>query len=122
MTFPQDLTERLLEFVLDNHAHVAVCATGAKDEARCATRELLRTGIEFILLDTIEKTRMKQPTTLPVEQAVDEATESIWSNVLGTFDDNVWLDKEERIVFFARWETDLKKAVKNLLTRLVEDT
>ena len=122
MTFPQELTEGLLEFVLDNHAHVTVCATAVEDDARCATRELLRTGIEFILLDTIEKTRMKQPTTLPIEQAVDEATEAIWSNVLGTFDENIWLDNNERIVFFARWETDLKTAVKDLLTRLIEDT
>lgn len=122
MTFPQELTERLLEFVLDNHNNVLVCSTSVQDDVRCSTRELLKTGIEFILLDTIEKTRMKQPTALPVVEAVNEATEAIWNYVLGSFDDNVWLDKDERIVFFARWKSDLKTSVKDLLTRLVEDT
>lgn len=122
MGFPQDLTERLLEFVLDNHANVVVCSTTVQDDVRCSTTELLRTGIKFILLDTIEKQRMKEMPLLPIKTAVDETTEAIWGFVLGTFDDNVWLDENERIVFFARWETSLKEAVGNLLTRLVEDT
>ncbi|KKN23254.1 hypothetical protein LCGC14_0906990 [marine sediment metagenome] len=121
MTFPQELTYRLLEFMLDNHTTILVCATSVQDDVRCEERQSLRTGIEDILTDALENPSMKDPPPLEATAAVAEATEAVWAFVLGSFDDNVWLDNEERIVFFARWETALKNDVKNLLTRLTED-
>ncbi len=121
MTFPDALTERLLEFVLDNHTTILVCSTSVQDDVRSEERQSLKTGIENILADAIEHPHMKAPPPLPITTAIAEATEAIWGYVLGSFDDNVWPDKEERIVFFARWEADLKKTVEELLTRFVED-
>lgn len=121
MAFPQELTERLLEFVLDNHTTILVCSTSVQDELRNEEQQTLRTGIANILAAAFERPYPKKPPSLPVTTAITEATEAIWSTVLGSFDDNVWLTNDERIVFFDRWETDLKESVEELLTKLVED-
>lgn len=121
MNFPCTLTERLLEFVLDNHHLVRAGVSTWPGPAHDDAQRVLRTGIEDILVDAVESQSMKAPPALPVTDAITEATQSIWDTVLGSFDDNVWLDKDERIVFFARWETDFKQSTATVLTQLLED-
>lgn len=54
MNVPSRLTERILEFVLDNHASVLTCATAVQHELRNEEKQCLRTGIEDILNDALE--------------------------------------------------------------------
>lgn len=121
MNFPSNLTEHLLEFVLDNHSHVQTASLAVRHHIRSDSTQALRTGIEDILVDTINAPTIKPPPPPQIATAVAEATEAIWHTVLDTFDDNVWLENDERIVFFARWKTSLKHDVTTLLTQLLED-
>lgn len=122
MNIPSTLTDRLLEFVLDNHTSVLVCSTLCQDELRGEERQSLRTGIEDILVDALEDPKTKAPPAQTATESVEVAAQEIWDRVLSSFDDNIWLDNDERIVFFARWETDLKEQAATILTRLLEDT
>jgi len=132
MNFPSDLTDKLLEFILDNHTTILVCATSDHGDLRGKERQTLTTGIKNILLDqfeilirsfhnALEEASSTAPPPLPDPAAVAETVEAIWQSVLGSFDDNVWLDKDERIVFFARWETQFKESTEALLAQLIEN-
>ena len=121
MNFPSDLTDKLLEFILDNHTTILVCATSVQGDVRGEERQTLRTGIEDILVDELDPPPGQAPPAQPDPAAVAETNEAIWQSVLGSFDDNVWLDKDERIVFFARWETQFKESTAALLAQLIEN-
>lgn len=109
------LAARLLEFALDHHHDVMMAATASQGEIRAESKQSLAKGIEDVLGDGIEDLQTSDtppPTTM---LAPSSAAQAIWDLVLETFDRSVWIDSDEKIVFFAQWETRFMAHVEDLL-------
>jgi len=121
MTFPSDLTTKLLEFILDNPKTILICAMADHGDLRPSDTQSLRTGIENILLDELEPLTLPHPPAPPVPAAITNTVDAIWDNVLRSFHANIRIYKDDRILFIARWESRIKASTAALLTQLIEN-
>jgi len=113
MSLRVPLTQRLVDFVLDNHALVRSAVSTWPGPARTQAERVLTDGILNILIDAAQEQHTKTP-LLPLAAAVAAATQEIWNTMLASVTNNMPPpDDQRRIVFFARPETDFERTLRN---------
>jgi len=135
MTSPASLTQRLVEFVLDNHDLIRRAVSSLSGADRAQAERVLADGILNILMDAVHEQHTKTP-LLPLAAAVAAATQEIWNSMLASVtnnsdapcaydaitpksrcvasaDRNAAANDARRIVFFARPETDFERTLRN---------
>jgi len=121
MTFPSDLTTKLLDFILNTHNIVHACLTHHHPIIRRGEIQTLRTGIEHILAQDLQPPTIPVPPAPPNPAAVAVTVYQIWTTVLLGFTDGAWLEQNGQLLFFARWDTEPNESTYDLLTQLITE-
>lgn len=134
MTSPGLLTQRLVEFVLDNYDLIRRAVSSLSGADRAQAERVLADGILDILIEAVHEGQTETP-LLPLAAAVAAATQEIWNSILASVtkdldapggddantaesgcaaiaDRDAAANDARRIVFIARSETDFERYVR----------
>jgi len=122
MSLHVTLTERLVEFILDNHDLIRRAVSSLSGADRAQAERVLADGILNMLMDAVHDQHIKTP-LLPLAAAVAAATQQIWNSMFASVTNNIDPpDDARRIVFFARSETDFERSLRQHPTPTPGDT